>query len=152
MHGVIERADLDHAVSDAAQGGDQGRLPDGPIRAVRDHDGVGLQQFLVGAQELAQVRRTGFLLALDEDGDIERRLTRPGLHGRRVHGDPGLVVGRAPPEQSSAAFGRLERGRHPQVGRTGWLDVMVGVEQKPGRSGRSPDGAVDRGMRAIYFQ
>ena len=111
-----------------------------------------LQQFLVGAQELGQVRRTGFLLALDEDGDVERRLALPGPHGRRVHRDPGLIVGRAPPEQPPAAFGGLERGRHPQVGGTGRLDVMVGVEQKPGRSGWSPDRAVDRGMRAIYFQ
>ena len=132
VHGVIERADLDRAVDNAAQRRDQGRLPDSPVRAVRNHDGVGLQQLLVGAEELGQVRRAGLLLAFDEDGDVERRLARPRLYGRHVHGDPGLVVGRAPPEQAPAAFGRLERGRVPQVGGTGRLHVMVGIEQEPG--------------------
>ena len=110
VHGVIKCSDLNHAVNDAAQGSDQRRLPDGPVRAIRDHDGVGLQQFLIGAQELGKVRRTSFLLAVDEDGDIERRLALPGLQRRRMHGDPGLIVRRAPPEQAPVAFGRLKRG------------------------------------------
>jgi hypothetical protein len=152
VHSVIKGPDLDRAVGNAAQGRNESRLPDGPVGAVRDHDGVGLQQMLVGAEEFGQVSRTRFFLTFDKDGDVERRPAGPRLHGRRMHGDAGLVVGGTPPEQAPVAFGRLERGRVPQVRGTRWLDVMMGVEQQPRRSGRSPDRAVHRGMRTVDLQ
>jgi hypothetical protein len=54
--------------------------------------------------------RARFFLTFDKDGDVKRQLAAPGLHGRRMHGDAGLIVGGAPPEQAPVAFGRLEWG------------------------------------------
>ena len=83
---------------------------------------------------------------------FERRPAVPCLQRGRVHGDPCLVVRRAPAEQPPAPFGRLERRRGPERTVTRRLDVVMGVQQHPARSGRSPGETVHRRMGALHGQ
>ena len=58
---------------------------------------------------------------------------------------------RCPARTTARRVRSARTGVSPRVGETGRLDVMVGVEQEPGRSGRSADRAVHRRMRAVHF-
>jgi len=55
------------------------------------------------------VRRADLLLALNEHGQVDRRLSVPGFERGHVHRNPGLVIGRAAPEKPAIPLGRLER-------------------------------------------
>src|SRR6516165_5502135 len=74
VHGMIERANLDQYVDDAAQRRGQRWLSDSPVRTVYQHNGVGSQQLLVLTQKLRQVPRPDLLFTLDEDRHADRWL------------------------------------------------------------------------------
>jgi hypothetical protein len=48
---MIKCSYFDQAVDDAAQGRNQRRLADGPVSAIRNHDGVSSQKFFVLAEK-----------------------------------------------------------------------------------------------------
>jgi len=86
------------------------------------------------------VRRAGFLLALHDqlDGDRRRLGTAYGQAGpdaQRVEEHLALVVGGAPREQAAVALGRFERRALPLLQRLGRLDVVVPVKQDARRIG-----------------
>ena len=108
---------------------------------------------LVLAHELVEVLAADFLLALDEDLDVDRQrpgLLQPGLDGLEVHEDLALVVGRAARVDLAVAHRRLKRRRLPQVHRVDRLHVVVPVEQHRRRAGGAePVGVDDRVARRL---
>ena len=144
---LIQHADLDHAVGDAADA----RRDRGDARpvvpGVADHGHVGAEQIRVPSHELGEVGGGALLLALDQelhrDGHVVAE--RPKRGG--VDHDPRLVVGGASPVQAAVADLGLERRRVPLLERAFRLDVVVGVQRarsarpRARRSGRRPPGA-----------
>ncbi len=69
-----------------------------------------------------------------------------------VHHDPAFVVGHTPSIQPSLALGGLERIGGPLVCRTGRLNVIVGVEEKRGRTLGGRDLRKDRRVASLQSQ
>ena len=91
-------------------------------------------------QQAGEVRRAGFLLALDQqlEGDRRRRAAgrgEAGTHPERVEEHLALVVRGAAPQQPAALLGRLERGVTPFVQRLNRLHVVMAVNEHD-RGGR----------------
>ena len=137
MDRVVEGADLDDAFDKPPQRGGQRGRTDVPVARVGDHDHVTSQPLVVLGEQRLERRRAGLLLALDEDGHPDGKVVSERADGGQVRGDACLVVGGAPREQPSVAFGRLERRRDPRSRGAFGLDVVVGVEQDR----RAPSGA-----------
>ena len=73
VDGVVERPNLDNDRNDAAEGRRQRRLALTPVARVGQDDGVGLQLVAVAIEERGEMLTARLLLALDEDGDPDRR-------------------------------------------------------------------------------
>ena len=124
-----ERAHLDVHPDQAAQAGRERRYADVPVPRVGDHDDVGGEPVGVLAQQVGQRLGRDLFLALDEEPNGDRQVVAQRPERAHVHGDPRLVVGRAPAVEALAADGGLERRAVP-VGRVVLrLDVVVGVQQ-----------------------
>jgi hypothetical protein len=104
-------------------------------------------------EQRGQVRRTGLLLALDEE--LERHGGRPRPGGRevgpqaeQVHGDLAPVVARTAAEQLVAHRDPGERRVLPRLQRVDGLHVVVAVDEH-GRRGRvlGAQARVHRGQR-----
>ena len=78
---------------------------------------------------VAERRRAGLLLALDEDRDADGQAARVRAQRGDVGHDAGLVVGGAATVEAPVALGRLERRRVPVGVVAGGLHVVVGVER-----------------------
>ncbi len=104
------------------------------------HQGdIGGERLLVGGDEAGRVDRAGFLLALQQEGDVDgqragdREISPAGLDEGH---DLALVVGGAAPDEALLAVGaldqrRLEGRRGPQVQRIDRLHVVMAVEHHP---------------------
>ena len=149
---LIQHADLDHAVGDAADA----RRDRGDARpvvpGVADHGHVGAEQIRVPLHELGEVGGGALLLALDQelhrDGHVVPE--RPQRGG--VDHDPRLVVGGAAPVQAAVADLGFERRRVPLLERAFRLDVVVGVQQDGRRALRPVDLAEHRRVPAVELQ
>ena len=147
MHRVVEGAHLDHDVDESAQAGRQGWGPHGPVGGVRDDDEVCLQGIAMRLDEGAEGRRSGLLLAFDEDGDAQtlrgQLLAHETERGHMGH-HPSLVVGGAAAVEPPPALDRLEGRTGPVGGIAGGLHIVVGIEEHGGaalgRRGATDDG------------
>ena len=93
--------------------------------------------------------RADLLLALDEDGDPHRQVTRVGAQRRDVRHDTGLVVGGAAAVEPPAPLGRLEGRAVPEGVVAGRLHVVVRVEHDRARAGWAFGSADDGGPPAL---
>ncbi len=117
-------------------------------RRVADDDDVGLEQVLVGLDEVVEVGAAHLFLAFEDDLDVHRQ--RAGLRqvrfdGLHVHEDLALVVDRAARVELAVAHRGFERRRRPELQRIDRLHVVVAVEEDGGRaSGAEPFGVDHR--------
>ena len=125
---MVDRAQLDDTIADAAQGRGERGLAGLPVRRVTDHEDVADQLVVVLLDQATEARRTDLLLALDEQRHAHGRLAVEGPQGGQVHRDTGLVVIGATGIQTTIADGRLEGRGGPQRHVAGRLDVMVRVQ------------------------
>ena len=137
MQVAVGAGDLDLLVDQAAQRGRDRRRLAVPHAGVADERKILLQLGGVLLDEVEQMRRAAFLLALDQHGDRERQLAGDRLEGAQRL-DEGhhlaFVVAGAARDDDLAAVGRrgdarLKRRRLPQRQRIDRLHVVVAVEQ-----------------------
>ena len=69
-----------------------------------------------------------------------------------MYGGPAFIIGRSPPEQAAITLCRLKWMGLPELNITGRLNVVMGVQQNPPRSGWASHNAVYRGMAAVHAQ
>ena len=129
VHGVLQRPHLDDDADPSAQRRGERRDADAPVRRVGEHDHVGREALTVAFEEPAEIRRADLLLALDEHRHADRQVVTEGAQCRQVQGDPGLVVGGAPPVEAAVAQRRGEGVARPRGHVAGRLHVVVGVQQ-----------------------
>ncbi len=99
----------------------------------------------MGGEERRQRGGADLLLALDEDGDADRRAAAKGPQRRHVREHPRLVVGGPAAVQPTLPLLRLERLTAPVRPVPCRLDVVMGVQQHGGRTGGGGYPADDRG-------
>ena len=101
------------------------------------------QERLVVPHEVADRGAVDLLLPLDQERDRDRALTEHGPQ-RVDRGEPdeeiALVVGDAAGVEPAIALRRLEGRRDPLVERVHGLDVVVVVDEEPGRRATGPGG------------
>ncbi len=112
----------------------------GPHGGVRDHDDVAAELVALAAQQVGEMRRARFLLALDQQLERDGRRGgaargQAGSHAESVEEHLTLVVRGSPGQQPAVALSGLERGRFPLIERLDRLHVVVTVDQH-GRRGR----------------
>ena len=145
----LAAADVDLEIGQAAQAVADRRDAAVEHRRVADHDDVGAEHGLVGADEVVEVGAPHFLLALEQHLDVHRQpavLRQVRLDRLHVHEDLALVVDGAAGIELAVAHGGVERRRRPQLDRIHRLHVVVAVEEDRRRAlGAEPFG-VDHGM------
>ena len=97
-------------------------------------------------QKMVECGRSYLFLALDEEGDADAAALPQSRERAEVDHDSSLVVGCSAAEQAAAAFDGLVRVvLVPALRRPLRLDVVVGVEEDGGLSGRRLPVGQDRG-------
>ena len=150
MQVAVRAGDLDLHVGQPLQAVNQGRLARGEERAVGDHHAVAGQALAAVLPDVAiDGVAAGFLLALDQELDVDRQPAALGK--RRRHSlDVGvglpLVVGGAARHQLVALDRRLEGRMPPELDRVDRLHVVVAVEQHGGLAGGAQPFAIDQRM------
>ncbi len=148
-------AEIDLVVGQAAQAVADRRNAAIEHRRVADDDDVGVEQVLVGVDEVVEVGAADFLFALEQDLHVDRQaslLLEMRLDRLEVHEDLALVVGRAAGVDLAVAHGGLERRRRPQVERIDWLHVVVPVEENRRRAFSAEPFAVDNRVAWRFFE
>ena len=120
----------------AQRGGDRRRIGV-PHAGVADQREVGLEVVLVRFEKRNEILRSDFLLALDDDGDVERQRTGHGFPGPagldEGHQLALVVLGAARDDDLSSVGmvgdGGLERRTMPEIERIDRLHVVMAVEQ-----------------------
>lgn len=116
-----------------------------PHAGIADQREIGLEFAGIGLEERLQRRRTGFLLALEQDGDAARQIAMhlfPGAASLDEGHQLALVVGRPPTDdhlvvRPDLLDSRRERIAFPQFDRVDRLNVIMAVKQHMRRTGRA---------------
>ncbi len=137
MQVAVGGLDGDLVIHQAAQRCRDGGRVGVPHAGVADHREVGLQFVLDRLHEWHEILRADFLLAFDQDRDIDRQRSRdllPGAAGLDKSHQLSLVVLGAARHDDFSAVGvigddGLERRTVPQIERIDRLHIVMTVEQ-----------------------
>src|SRR5699024_5221943 len=147
-------------VHHSTQSSGQGGLPHPHVPGVLDEDRIGGEFLRVLLHVLLQPGGALLLGSFDHHGERDGDLSggQQGAQCGQLGDDAAFAVGGAAAVVATLVLGQGERIGAPVAGVGGGLDVVVGVEQHPGRAGRAvvvaDDGvaSIGRGDQAGVLQ
>ena len=132
--GLGKRADFNRDLGVAAQGSGEGRDSGLDVAHVGDDHGIACEPHRVLRGVIVE-RTAEFLLAFEDDLEVDRRLAVEIAQGSDMRHQVGLVVGHTPSVDDAVLFNRLKRLMSPQGLVARRLNVVVRVEKDGRRTG-----------------